>query len=90
VDVSTGPTPGRPIDSRWDLGVTFGIPVQKKAQKKIKVKFTYKENTYDYERELDPEITVLLRGLGPKAQNRKQPSMVLETIKVGNGQNYNS
>jgi hypothetical protein len=84
------PEPTPRLDSRWDLGVTFGVPVQKKAQNKIKVKFTYKENTYNYEQNLDPEISVILKGLGPKAKNRKQPSMVLETIKASNGQNYNS
>ncbi len=79
-------------NDRYSLGVTFGIPelTKRGERKNIKIKFMFAENTYDYEKELGKPIVVFLKGIGPKkAKYSHPPSITLETIKAGNGQNYN-
>lgn len=82
--------PTQPHD-RYSLGVTFGVPgYTKRKRKNIKIKFTFAENTYDYEKEFG-DASIILKGLGPEksTNNNKRPLVMLETIKAGNGQNYN-
>jgi hypothetical protein len=76
------------------LGVTFGIPGYRCSSSsgignKIRIKFTYENNTYKYEKELS-EAVVWLKGLPKQKKQDNLPTIVLEAIRVINGQNYNS